>query len=96
MKLKVQITAKDIEASTPHCGTECAAMPAIRRALRAELINPNLIDRVTRAYVVWAGKVRRRASRQLREFCTAFDSGKAKPLEIVVDVPDELIPALTT
>lgn len=84
MKIQVTIEQSDIDNATPHCGTECAALWALRRVFGADVI-----DRVTRAYVVFADKTRKRSPKALREFCRDFDRGgreAVKPLTFVFDV----------
>lgn len=70
MKVRVTIEQADIDRATPHCGTECAAVWALRRVFGADVI-----DRVTRAYIVFADRTRKRSPKSLQEFCKTFDCG---------------------
>lgn len=70
MKIRVSITQEDIDCATRHCGTECAAIWALKR-----VFGEGVIDRVTTAYIVFCDGRRKRASAALKKFCREFDDG---------------------
>ncbi len=82
VKIKVTITQEDIDRATPHCGSECAAVWALRRVFGADVV-----DRVTRAYIVFSDGRRKRAAAVLKQFCRDFDDGrKVAPITFSVSV----------
>jgi hypothetical protein len=84
MKIEVTITEQDIARGERHCGTECPAVYALRR-----VFGPDVIDRVTRAYIVFRDGKRKRSPKCLAGFCRDFDNGgtrSVKPLTFTVSI----------
>jgi len=82
MKVRISITQDDIDKATPHCGTECAAIWALRRTFGADVV-----DRVTTAYIVFRDGRRKRSAAILKQFCKDFDNGgKVGPISFTVNI----------
>jgi hypothetical protein len=70
MKIIVNVTQEDIDRGSRHCGTECPVLWALQRAF-----SPDVIDRVTRAYIVFRDRPRKKSPKSVVEFCRNFDCG---------------------
>lgn len=68
--VKISIERSDIEAGTPHVGTECPVMIAIRRTL-----GEDVVDRITRKYIKFNDGTRRRSPIMVQQFCSRYDAG---------------------
>lgn len=73
--IQVTVTEDDIRNGKRHCGTECPVLWALRRRFGELGYDPGLVDRVTRAYIVFNNGVRQKSARSVASFCGKFDEG---------------------